>query len=142
MSELATAPQAPSGFHLLAKPSGSTWNIDCAYCFFLSKEALYPNDKHRMSEQTLEIYIRQMLESHSTPTVTVAWHIPIVERATEQTIQIANQGWKARPGMPRLLYTQTGDRVTDGTVGSLQYGQFLIEVFEEWVRHDVGSAAR
>ena len=51
---------APPSFHLLAKPSGSTCNIDCAYCFFLSKEALYPNDKHRMSEATLESYIRQL----------------------------------------------------------------------------------
>jgi uncharacterized protein len=64
---------APPGFHLLAKPSGSTSNIDCTYCFFLSKEALYPNDKQRMSEATLETYIRQLLESHRTPQVTVAW---------------------------------------------------------------------
>ena len=74
-----TAPRAPStpdgppGFHLMAKPSGSTCNIDCTYCFFLSKEALYPNDKSRMSEATLEAYIRQLLESHRTPQVTVAW---------------------------------------------------------------------
>src|SRR5260370_15117994 len=64
---------SPPGFHLLAKPSGSTCNIDCKYCFFLSKEALYPNDKQRMSEDTLETYIRQLLESHRTPKVTVAW---------------------------------------------------------------------
>ena len=64
---------APPRFHLLAKPSGSTCNIDCTYCFFLSKEALYPNEKHRMSEATLEAYIQQLLESHRTPTVTVAW---------------------------------------------------------------------
>ena len=64
---------APPGFHLLAKPSGSTCNIDCTYCFFLSKEALYPNEKQRMSEATLEAYIRQLLESHRTPQVTVAW---------------------------------------------------------------------
>ncbi|MDH4065618.1 MAG: hypothetical protein OEW19_14570, partial [Acidobacteriota bacterium] len=57
------AAHAPPGFHLLAKPSGSTCNIDCTYCFFLSKEALYPNDKSRMSEATLEVYIRQLLES-------------------------------------------------------------------------------
>lgn len=63
----------PPAFHLLAKPSGSTCNIDCKYCFFLSKEALYPNDKHRMSDVTLETYIRQLLESHRTPQVTVAW---------------------------------------------------------------------
>src|ERR1700704_2841897 len=63
----------PPAFHLLAKPSGSTCNIDCTYCFFLSKEALYPNESHRMSERTLETYIRQLLESHRTPQVTVAW---------------------------------------------------------------------
>lgn len=64
---------APPRFHLLAKPSGSTCNIDCTYCFFLSKEALYPNDRQRMSEATLETYIRQLLESHRAPQVTVAW---------------------------------------------------------------------
>ena len=63
----------PPAFHLLAKPSGSTCNIDCAYCFFLSKEALYPDDRHRMSEATLETYIRQLIEAHRTPEVTVAW---------------------------------------------------------------------
>src|ERR1035437_3486871 len=66
-------PATPPGFHLLAKPSGSTCNIDCTYCFFFSKEALYPNEKSRMSDATLEAYIQQLLESHRTPTVTVAW---------------------------------------------------------------------
>ena len=79
MSIETTAPlerqrtNSPPSFHLLAKPSGSTCNIDCAYCFFLSKEALYPNDKQRMSSATLDAYIRQLLESHRTPEVTVAW---------------------------------------------------------------------
>ena len=257
----------PPGFHLLAKPSGSTCNIDCTYCFFLSKEALYPNDRSRMSAATLEAYIRQLLESHRVPEVTVAWQggeptlmkleffqhavalvekyrqpgqavkhtfqtnglllddawctffkqhdflvglsvdgprelhdtyrldrrgkgtfdlvmkgwralrrhdvefnilctvnaanqhhgrtvyrffrdelgakwvqfIPIIERATEQTIAIANKGWSEVPGEKRVLYTQTGNLVTDRTVGSEQYGTFLIDVFEEWVRRDVGQ---
>src|SRR4051812_40606436 len=64
---------APPQFHLLSKPSGSTCNINCTYCFFLSKEALYPNDKSRMSHETLEEYIRQLLESHRSPQVTIAW---------------------------------------------------------------------
>ena len=257
----------PPGFHLLAKPSGSTCNIDCTYCFFLSKEALYPNDRSRMSAATLEAYIRQLLESHRVPEVTVAWQggeptlmkleffehavalvekyrqpgqavkhtfqtnglllddawctffkqhdflvglsvdgprelhdtyrldrrgkgtfdlvmkgwralrrhdvefnilctvnaanqhhgrtvyrffrdelgakwvqfIPIIERATEQTIAIANKGWSEVPGEKRVLYTQTGNLVTERTVGSEQYGTFLIDVFEEWVRRDVGQ---
>lgn len=64
--------------------------------------------------------------------------IPIIERATEQTITIANKGWSEQAGKKRLLYTQTGNLVTDRTVGAEQYGQFMIDIFEEWVRHDVG----
>lgn len=258
--------RAPPRFHLLAKPSGSTCNIDCKYCFFLSKEALYPDQRHRMSDATLETYIRQLLESHRTPQVTVAWQggeptlmgvdffrravalvdkyrgpgqriehtfqtngialddewcaflkehkvlvglsvdgprdlhdtyrvtrggkgtfdlvmkgwqclrrhgvdfnilctvnaanqsqgrrvyrffrddlgaswmqfIPVVERATPETIDTANLGWSKGPRDKRLLYTQTGNLVTDRSVGGSAYGDFLIDIFEEWIRHDVG----
>jgi uncharacterized protein len=65
--------------------------------------------------------------------------IPIVERASEETLAIANQGWSDTPGTKRLLYTQTGNLVTERTVGGEQYGRFLIDVFEEWVRHDIGT---
>jgi len=71
LPDLPTA--GPPGFHLLAKPSGSTCNIGCTYCFFLSKEALYPLENSRMSQATLDMYIRQLLESHRGPEVTVAW---------------------------------------------------------------------
>jgi uncharacterized protein len=64
---------APRAFHLLAKPSGATCNLDCAYCFFLDKELLYPGSKFRMSDELLEQYIRQLIESHQTDQVTVAW---------------------------------------------------------------------
>lgn len=65
--------------------------------------------------------------------------IPIVERATKATIDIANQGWAEQAGRNRLLYTQTGTLVTERSVGGRQYGQFMIDVFEEWVRNDVAS---
>jgi len=65
--------------------------------------------------------------------------IPIVERATDETIEIANQGWSEQPGRKRLLYTQTGNLVTERTVGGEKYGRFMVDVFEEWVRHDVGK---
>ena len=258
---------APPRFHLLVKPSGSTCNLDCTYCFFLSKEALYPNSKSRMSEQTLENYIRQLLESHRTPVVTVAWQggeptlmgvdffrqsvefvekyrrpgqsieytfqtngvllddewcaflkahnfligisvdgpqaihntyrlnkggagtfdqvmrglaalkrhevdfnilctvnaanqyhgrevyryfrdelgatwmqfIPIVERATAELLPLANLGWHERPGGDRPLYLQAGNLVTERSVGGHQYGRFLIDIYEEWIRGDVGQ---
>jgi len=259
--------EGPPRFHLLAKPSGSTCNLDCTYCFFLSKEALYPDDRQRMTEATLEAYIRQLLESHRTPEVTVAWQggeptlmgldffrksvefvekyrrpgqqieytfqtngvllddtwcaflkqheflvglsvdgpreihnryrvnkggegtfdqvvrgwehlrrhgvevnilctvnaanqdhgrkvycffrdglgarymqfIPIVERSTPELLPLANLGWSGQPSGARVLYTQTGSAVTERTVVSERHGQFLIDIFEEWVRHDVGE---
>ena len=64
--------------------------------------------------------------------------IPIIERATAETLEVANSGWggevKGRP-----LYTQHGDLVTDRSIGPEQYGRFMIDVFEEWVRHDIGT---
>ena len=42
--------------------------------------------------------------------------------------------WRDRP-----LYTQAGEYVTDRSVTAEQYGRFLIGVFEEWVRRDVGT---
>ncbi len=60
-------------FSLLAKPTGPICNLDCDYCFFLSKEMLYPGDRFRMADELLEEYIRQVLDSQPGPEVTVAW---------------------------------------------------------------------
>lgn len=65
--------------------------------------------------------------------------IPIVERATTKTIDLANEGWSEKAGRNRLLYTQNGTLVTDRSVGGKEYGQFMIDVFDEWVRNDVAS---
>ncbi len=257
---------SPPSYHVLTKPTGAICNLDCTYCFFLSKEALYPGSKFRMTDETHEQYIRQLLESHRTDRVTVAWQggepslmgldfyrdtmklvekyrrpgqviehtlqtngtkldeewatffaehgfliglsmdgpadihdaqrvdkggagthakvmraarllqdagaefnilctvhslngdrgkevyrffrdevgagfmqfIPIIERATPELLEVAEAGWgdsnKARP-----LYEQKGDLVTSRSIGPEQYGRFLIDIFEEWVRRDVGS---
>jgi uncharacterized protein len=262
-----TAPQTPLAFHLLAKPTGAVCNLDCKYCFFLSKEMLYPGSRFRMADELLETYIRQLLEAQQVPEVTIAWQggeptlmgldffkrsielvekyrkpgqtiqhtiqtngtkiddklaaffkqhnflvglsvdgpqplhdtyrvnkggsgsfeqvmsgyqflqkhgvdvnilctvhaanadhsleiyqyfrdelkaefiqfIPIVERATVETLPTANQGWSVRPGGERPLYTQIGELVTERSVKPEQYGQFLIAIFDEWVRRDVGK---
>ncbi len=64
---------APPRFHVLAKPSGSLCNLDCSYCFFLDKEALYPGSRFHMSDVVLEKYIAQLIEGHRSNQVTVAW---------------------------------------------------------------------
>ena len=262
-----TLPDAPPAFHLLAKPTGAICNLDCEYCFFLSKEMLYPGSRFRMAEGLLETYLRQLIEAHAgSPEVTVAWQggeptmmgvdffrrsvelaeqyrmphqrimytiqtnatliddewasffkeqgvlvgvsidgpkeihdtyrvdkggkgsfdrvmagldhlraqgvewnalstihaanehrgreiyrflrdecdarfmqfIPIVERATPETFPVANEGWgegvKGRP-----LYRQEGNLLTERSISPEGYGRFLIDVFEEWVRRDIGE---
>jgi uncharacterized protein len=82
---------APPAYHLLVKPTGAVCNLDCKYCFFLSKEMLYPGSRFRMADDLLETYIRQLLESHSAPEVMVSWQggeptlmgLDFFERSTE-----------------------------------------------------------
>jgi hypothetical protein len=64
---------APTPFHLLAKPTGAICNLDCKYCFFLSKELLYPGSRFRMADELLDTYIRQLIESQPGPEVIVGW---------------------------------------------------------------------
>ena len=52
--------------------------------------------------------------------------IPIVERATPETIALANQGWGGLQGADRPLYTQTGNLVTERSVKADKFGKFLI----------------
>ena len=63
----------PPAFHVMAKPTGSACNLNCDYCFFLKKEALYPGSSFRMPDEVHEAYIRQLLEAHQVPQVTIAW---------------------------------------------------------------------
>lgn len=254
-------------YHLLAKPAGAACNLGCTYCFFLSKENLYPAQRQRMHEDMLARYLQQLMASSPGPQVEVAWQggepmlrglpffrravalaeqyrradqrvlhtlqtngtlvddewaaffrehgflvgisidgppalhdryrvdkqgsgsfvqvrrgwdclrrhgvdtnvlctvhagnaahplevyhflrdalgaqfiqfIPIVERATEQTIHLANQGWGGFQGKDRPLYRQEGALVTQRSVDPAAFGQFLIAIFDEWVRRDVGQ---
>ena len=61
-------------FHVMTKPIGPLCNLDCAYCFYLEKERLYPrNHRFRMSDEMLETYVRQYVESQNVPEVSFAW---------------------------------------------------------------------
>jgi uncharacterized protein len=60
-------------FHVMAKPTGAKCNLECDYCFFLKKDRLYPDSDFRMSDETMEAYIRQTIDGHRVPQVTIAW---------------------------------------------------------------------
>ena len=66
--------QAPqSNYHLLAKPAGAACNLGCQYCFFLSKENLYAGKSYLMTDEMLDNYLQQLMESSPGTQVDVAW---------------------------------------------------------------------
>ncbi len=133
---------APPAFHLLAKPTGAACNLDCAYCFFLDKEVLYPGSKFRMSETMLEQYIRQLIESHQTDAVNIAW------QGGEPTLMGLDFFRRAmalvekyrRPGMTFLHTIQTnGTLLDDEWADFFKEHDFLIGISLDGPRqlHDI-----
>lgn len=61
-------------FHVMAKPNGSACNLDCAYCYYLSKDRL-PNGPGagRMSDEVLELFIRQYIEGVTGGDIVFSW---------------------------------------------------------------------
>ncbi len=65
--------QRPTSFHVMVKPRGPICNLDCSYCYYLSKERLYPDSDFLMSEEILEAFTRQYIEVQDIPEVTFGW---------------------------------------------------------------------
>jgi uncharacterized protein len=71
MANMSTSARS---FHVMTKPIGPICNLDCKYCFYLEKERLHePGEKWKMSDEVLETYVRQLIESSNQPQVDFAW---------------------------------------------------------------------
>ncbi|EEW25775.1 anaerobic sulfatase maturase [Rhodobacter ferrooxidans] len=93
-------------FHVMVKPSGPRCNLDCSYCFYLSKTGLYPEErKFRMNDAVLETYIRDHIAAHvalGVPEVGFTWQggeptllgLPFFERVLELQRQYAPPGFR------------------------------------------------
>jgi uncharacterized protein len=105
----------PPRIHVLSKPTGAICNLDCSYCFFLDKEELYPGSKFRMTDELLETYIRQLIEAHKTPEVTVAWQggEPTLMGVDFFRKAIAYQEKYRKPGMTFENTLQTNGTLLD-----------------------------
>ncbi|MDR1722751.1 MAG: anaerobic sulfatase-maturation protein [Tannerella sp.] len=61
--------------YVMLKPIGAVCNLRCRYCYYLEKKDLYPDAaNYVMSEDLLEEFIRQYLESQTIPQVLFTWH--------------------------------------------------------------------
>lgn len=59
----------------MAKPAGSRCNLACEYCYYLEKSHLYADRTQQvMSDETLEIFIREYLAAQIQPQVLFTWH--------------------------------------------------------------------
>ena len=62
------------GIHIVAKPIGPLCNLNCEYCFYLDKQALFArNEKYRMPDGVLRTFIASYISSQPTPIVEFVW---------------------------------------------------------------------
>lgn len=60
--------------YIMLKPVGAKCNLDCDYCYYLEKENLYEKKNPVMSEDLLEKFIKQYIESQTMPEIMFTWH--------------------------------------------------------------------
>jgi uncharacterized protein len=73
-SEERQACAEASGIHVVVKPIGPACNLDCAYCFYLEKQALYRADEDfRMPDQVLSTFIGSYIHAQPGPVVDFVW---------------------------------------------------------------------
>ena len=60
--------------YIMLKPVGAKCNLDCDYCYYLEKENLYEKKNPVMSEDLLEKFIKQYIESQTMSEIMFTWH--------------------------------------------------------------------
>lgn len=59
---------------MVAKPIGPVCNLNCEYCFYLEKQALFGRgEQYRMSDDVLAAFITNYISSQPTPVVEFVW---------------------------------------------------------------------
>ncbi|MBN1249125.1 MAG: anaerobic sulfatase maturase [Anaerolineae bacterium] len=114
--------RVPGAFHVMTKPRGPICNLDCAYCYYLPKEKMYPGSDFRMPDEVLESFTKQYIASQQVPEVTFGWQggepllmgIEFFERA------VAYQEKYQKPGT-RIINTLQ----TNGTLIDDAWGEFF-----------------
>lgn len=138
---------SPEAFHVLAKPTGAICNLGCSYCFFLDKEELYEGSRFHMSDEVLDRYIRQLIDAHSSPVVTVAWQggEPTLMGLDFYRRAIEVQERYRKPGTSFENTIQTnGTLLTDEWCEFLKENEYLVGISIDGPRplHDVNRVSK
>ncbi|MEE4174020.1 MAG: anaerobic sulfatase maturase [Xanthomonadales bacterium] len=119
------ADKSPVGFHVMIKPAGSACNLDCTYCFYLSKATLKGGPGSRsMSDETLEKFVRSYIRDVTADEVVFTWQggEPTLRGLDFFRKAVALQKKHARPGQAVL-----NDLQTNGTLLDEEWCRFLKE---------------
>ncbi|MBR1632009.1 MAG: anaerobic sulfatase-maturation protein [Paludibacteraceae bacterium] len=74
MSRTAYIEPLDKPLYLMAKPVGAACNLRCDYCYYLEKSQLYASRRCQMSDEMLELYIRNYIECQPSAEVQFCWH--------------------------------------------------------------------
>lgn len=119
-----TSKPATKAFHVMAKAIGPICNLDCKYCFYLEKEQLYPeNEKWKMSDERLEVFVRDYIAAQPGPDVTFAF------QGGEPTLLGVNYFRKVVAFQKQYAQGKTIANAfqTNGTLLNDEWGAFLAE---------------
>ena len=108
----------------MAKAIGPICNLDCKYCFYLEKEQLYPeNEKWKMSDERLEVFVRDYIAAQPGPDVTFAF------QGGEPTLLGVNYFRKVVAFQKQYAQGKTIANAfqTNGTLLNDEWGAFLAE---------------
>ncbi len=72
---MAVASPFSRPLYVMTKPAGASCNLACEYCYYLEKLQLYRHDaRHVMSDEMLERFVKQYIESQTMQQVLFCWH--------------------------------------------------------------------
>ena len=115
--------KATRRFHVMAKPAGSACNLDCTYCFYLSKEKLAggPGPGH-MHDDLLERFVRQYINGVTGDEVVFSW------QGGEPTL--LGVDFFRKVAVLQAKYAKPGQRIendlqTNGTLLDEDWARFL-----------------
>ncbi len=111
-------------FSVVAKPAGAACNLDCSYCFFLSKELLYDHDSQRMSAGALRNYVKNFLDAQPDGPVTMIWQ---GGEPTLRGIDFFRQAVELGRELARPTQQVSHSLQTNGTLLNDEWGVFLAE---------------
>ena len=124
------AERAGRRFHVMAKPAGSACNLDCTYCFYLSKQKLPggPGGGH-MDDELLDRFVRDYIQSVTADEVVFSWQggepTLLGLEYFEKVVALQKKHAKAGQRIENDLQTN-GTLLTDDWANFLKENRFLV----------------